>query len=79
MARSRARSAVQAQTLGKRSGLQSWLFLSCTFLMLASLIPMWSHWFDISATLGSVAAACALTAVTGAALIASWWLNSGNE
>ncbi len=79
MARSRARSAVKAQTLSTRSDILSWLLISCTFLMLASLIPMWSHWLEISATLGFVPAACALTAVTGAGFIVSWWLNSGNE
>ena len=66
MARSRARSAVKAQTLSTRSDILSWLLISC-------------HWLEISATLGFVPAACALTAVTGAGFIVSWWLNSGNE
>jgi hypothetical protein len=40
---------------------------------------MWSRWFEISASLGFYRAAGALAAVTGAALIVSWWLNTGNE
>jgi hypothetical protein len=57
----------------------SWLFISCTLPMCASVIRMWSRWFEISASLGFYRAAGALAAVTGAALIVSWWLNTGNE
>ncbi|MGH6794466.1 MAG: hypothetical protein ACREDH_04525 [Methylocella sp.] len=53
----------------------SWLFFTSTLLMLASVIRMWSHWFEISASLGFYRAAGVLGAVTGAALIVSWWLN----
>jgi hypothetical protein len=47
--------------------------------MIASVIRMWSHWFDISATLGFYRAAGILAAVTSAALIVSWWVNTDNE
>jgi hypothetical protein len=65
--------------LGFHNKLVSWLFISCTLFMLASVIRMWSHWFEISASLGFYPAAGALAAVTGGALIVSWWLNTGNE
>ena len=74
-----ARSAVNAGTLKSHSNLVAWLFIFCTLLMLASVIRMWSHWFDISATLGFYQAAGILAAVTSAALIVSWWVNTGNE
>jgi hypothetical protein len=74
-----ARSAVKAGTLKTQNNLVSWVFISCTLLMLSSVIRMWSHWFEISASLGFYPAAGALVAVTGAALILSWWLNTGNE
>jgi hypothetical protein len=47
--------------------------------MLASVIRMWRHWFEISATLGFYRAAAVLTVVTGIALIVSWWVNTDNE
>jgi len=72
-----ARSAVKAGTLRTHNKLVSWLFLFCTLLMLSSVIRMWSHWFEISATLGFYPAAGTLVAVTGAALIVSWWLKHG--
>ena len=71
-----ARSAAKAGTLKTHDNLVSWLFISCTLLMLASVIRMWSHWFEISAVLRFYRAAGALAAVTGAALIVSWWLNT---
>ncbi len=74
-----ARSAVKAGTLKSHSNLVAWLFIFCTLLMLASVIRMWSHWFDISATLGFYQAAGILAAVTSAALIVSWWVNTDNE
>jgi hypothetical protein len=74
-----ARSAVKAETLKIHSKLVSWLFIFCTLLMIASVIRMWSHWFDISATLGFYRAAGILAAVTSAALIVSWWVNTDNE
>jgi uncharacterized membrane protein len=75
----KARFAVKAGTLKTRINLASWLFIFCALLMLSSVIRMWSHWFEISATLGFYRAAGALAAVTGAALIVSWWVNTGNE
>jgi hypothetical protein len=72
----RVRPRFKAGTL---KNLSSWLFVSCTLLLFASVIHMWSHWFEISASLGFYQAAGALVAVTGAALIVSWWLNTGNE
>jgi hypothetical protein len=74
-----ARSAVKAGTLKTHINLVPWLFIFCTLLMLASVIRMWSHWFDISASLGFYQAAGILAAVTVAALIVSWWVNTGNE
>jgi hypothetical protein len=66
MARSRARSAVTRKT---QSDIVCWHFISCTFLTLAGLVPMWSHWDELSVSLGFYQADCARTAVTGAALI----------
>jgi hypothetical protein len=64
---------------GTREDFLFWLFIFCTLLMLASVIHMWSHWFEISAASGFYQATGALATVTGAALIVSWWLNTGNE
>ncbi|HEY8032242.1 MAG TPA: hypothetical protein VIF02_07670 [Methylocella sp.] len=47
--------------------------------MLASVIRMWNHWFEISASLGFYKAASVLATVTGAALILAWWLNTDNH
>jgi hypothetical protein len=47
--------------------------------MLASVIRMWRHWFDISSVLGFDRSAVILTAITGSALIVSWWVNTDNE
>jgi hypothetical protein len=74
-----ARSAVKAGTLKIYKDLVSWLFIFCTLLMLGSVIRMWSHWFEISASFGFYRAAGLLTAITGAALTVSWWVNTGNE
>jgi hypothetical protein len=74
-----ARSAIRAETLKTHNKLASWLFMLCTLLMLASVIRMWSHWFEISASLGISRAAGLLAVITGAALIVSWWVNTGNE
>ncbi len=52
MVRSRARYAAKVDTLKTNSDVESWLFISCTFLMLASLIPMWSHWDELFVSLG---------------------------
>jgi hypothetical protein len=68
------RSAVKAEALKTHNKLVSWLFIFCTLLMLASVIRMWRHWFEISATLGFYRAAAVLTVVTGTALIVSWWV-----
>lgn len=74
-----ARSAIKAGTLKAHNNLASYLFIFCTVLMLASVIRMWSHWFEISLTLGFYRAAGVLSAITGAALIVSWWVNTGND
>jgi hypothetical protein len=74
-----ARSAVKTATFKTHNSLVSWLFIFCTLLMLASVIRMWRHWFEISASLGFYRAAGVLVAVTGAALIVSWWVNTDNE
>jgi hypothetical protein len=44
------------------------VFISGTILMFASVIHMWGHWLEISASLGFPKAAGVLTAVAGAAL-----------
>jgi hypothetical protein len=62
MARSRARSAVKVGTRKTESDIVCWFFISCTFLTLAGLVPMWSH--ELSVSLGFYQAACALTAGT---------------
>jgi hypothetical protein len=54
-------------------------FIFGTLLMFASVIRARSHWSEISASLGFDRAAGALAAVTAAALVLSWWLNTGNE
>ena len=79
MTQGNARSAVKAGTRKTHDNLLSWLFISCTLLMLVSVIRMWSHWLEISASLGFYPAAGAIAAVTGAALNLSWWLDTGNE
>ncbi|MGH6811668.1 MAG: hypothetical protein ACREDM_04770 [Methylocella sp.] len=66
----------KARSLRTPNDLLSWLFITGTLLMLASVIRMWSHWFEICASLGFHRAAGVLGAVTGAALIVSWWLNT---
>jgi hypothetical protein len=63
----------------KKANRLSLLFLSGTLLMLTSVVRMWSHWLEISTSLGFYQAAGVLTAVSGAALILAWWLNTGNE
>ena len=75
-ARSTVRPTVKVGTLKEPL---YWLFILCTLLMFASVIRMWSHWFEICASLGFYRAAGTLVAVTGAAFIVSWWLNTGNE
>jgi hypothetical protein len=79
MALKKARSAVKAATAKIQHELIPWIFIYCTLLMLSSVIHMWSHWFEISAVLGFLRAACTAAAVTGAAIIVSWWLNTGND
>ena len=74
-----ARPAVKTATIKTRNSLMSWLFLFSTLLMLASVVRMWRHWFEISTSLGFYRAAGVLMAVTGAALIVSWWVNTDNE
>ena len=79
MARSRARSAVKVEPRKAQSDIASWLFISCAFLMLASLPPMWSHWDELAVSLGVFPATCALTVVTGAALIVALWVNTVDQ
>jgi hypothetical protein len=67
------------RTLKTRDWLTSWLFIFCTLLMLDSVVRMWSHWPEISASFGSSRATGLLAAITGAALVVSWWLNTGND
>ena len=79
MARISARSAVKVEARNTHSHLDSWLFIVCGLLAFASVIPLWSHWAELSASLGFYSAACLLTAITGAAVFVSLWLNTDNE
>lgn len=74
-----ARAALKAETFKSHNKLVSWLFVFCTLVMLASVVRMWGHWSEISTMLGFDRAAVVLTAVTSAALIVTWWVNTGNE
>ena len=47
--------------------------------MLASVVHMWSHWLEIWAVFGFDRAAGVLAGVTEAALVVSWWANTGND
>jgi hypothetical protein len=73
-----ARAAIKAATQ-THDRLVSCVFLFCTVLMLASVVRMWSHWFEISAAIGFDRAAGLLPVITGAALLVSWWVNTGND
>jgi hypothetical protein len=76
----KARPAEIAATLEThRDTLASWVFAFCTLLMLASVVHMWSHWFEIMASLGLDRAAGMLAPITGAALVVAWWVNTGND
>ena len=79
MARARARSAIKVGTRNTHSDIVSWFFISFTFLMFAGVVPMWSHWDEIAASLGIYSAACVLMAVTVAALIVALWVNTGDD
>jgi hypothetical protein len=79
MAQSGARSAVKVNILKTQDDAVSWLFMFCSLLMAAGLVHMWSHWIEISASLGFYPAACVLAATTGTALIVSLWVNTGND
>jgi hypothetical protein len=74
-----AMNARAATILKSHNNLASWLFAFCTLVMFASVIRMWRHWFDISSVLGFDRTLVILTAVTGSALIVSWWVNTANE
>ena len=78
MAQTRARSAVKVEARRTDGDLVSGLFIICALLALTSVIPMWSHWAELSASLGFYSAACLLTAITAAALFVSYWLNTDN-
>ncbi|GEM_PF-1022309 len=73
------RSAVKAATLKIQHNFAALAFLVCTLLMLASVIRMWSHWFEISAIFGFYKTSVIVSAITGAALIVSWWVNTDND
>jgi hypothetical protein len=76
----KARPAEKVATLETpHDTLASWVFAFCTLLMLASVVHMWSHWFEIMASFGPDRAAGMLAAITGAALAVSWWVNTGND
>ena len=74
-----ARSALKAAALTIHDRLPPWVFIFCTLLMLLSIVRMWSHWFEIAAVLGFDRAASVLTVITGAAIVVSWWVNTGND
>jgi cytochrome b subunit of formate dehydrogenase len=74
-----ARSAVKAGAFKTHNSLSSWLFIFCTLLMQVSVIRMWSHWFEISASLGFYRAAGVLAAVTGAAYRFMVGVNTSND
>jgi hypothetical protein len=73
------RHARKAAALHADDKLASWFFAFCTVLTLASVVQMWSQWFEIAAALGFYRTAGVLAAVTGAALVVSWWVNTGND
>jgi hypothetical protein len=76
----KVRPAEKAATLKTlHDTLASSVFAFCTLLMLASVVHMWSHWFEIMASLGPDRAAGMLAAITGAAFVVSWWVNTGND
>ena len=79
MARSGGRSAVKANTLKTQGDAVSWLFISCTLFMAAGVVHMWNDGIEISASLGFYPAVCAIAATTGAALIVSLSVNTGND
>src|ERR1700758_5592310 len=59
----KVRPAEKAATLETpHDTLASWVFAFCTLLMLASVVHMWSHWFEIMASLGPDRAAGMLAA-----------------
>ena len=71
--------AETASALKADDKLASWVFAFCALLTLASVVHMWSHWFEIGAVFGFYRAAGVLVAVTGAALLVCWWVNTGND
>jgi hypothetical protein len=76
----KARAAENAATLKTHHDtLASWVFAFCTLLMLASVVDMWSHWFEVMASFGLYRAAGMLAPITGAALVVSWWVNTEND
>lgn len=78
MRRIRSRSATKLAALKSNSSRISWLFVSCSVLMFASLIPMWSHWSELAEVLGFEQATGALASVTAATAVFAWWLNTGD-
>jgi hypothetical protein len=58
----KARAAEKAITLKTHHDtLASWVFAFCTLLMLASVVHMWSYWFEVMASFGLYRAAGMLT------------------
>ncbi len=79
MAKSNARSAAKVLARRAKTDPMSFLFLFCTVVMLGSVVRMWAHGAEICDVLGASRGLGILGAVTGAALIVSWWVNTGNE
>jgi hypothetical protein len=53
MTSQKARVAKKAATLKTHHDtLASWVFAFCTLLMLASVVDMWSHWFEVTDSFG---------------------------
>jgi hypothetical protein len=75
----RPTAEVKAGTLKNRDKRASWPFAFCTLLLIASVIRMCSQSFEIAAALGLYRAAGVLAGITGAALVVSHWVNTGNE
>ena len=80
MTSQKARAAEKAATLKTHHDtLAFWVFAFCTLLMLASVVDMWSHWFEVTDLFGLYRAAGMFASITGAALVVSWWVNTGND
>jgi len=74
-----ALAVAKAAIIKAREKEASWVFIFCPLLMIASLIRMWGHWLEISVSLGFYRTAGVLVGITGAALVASWWVSTDND